>query len=794
MEEKVLEKLELNKILDIISTYACLESTKDNILGTKPLTDLDLVREKLSFTGECDKLLFKHGICKIMHFPTFKDELELASRGSTLSCGELLSINSLLSSARVCYNSISSVNDEEIFLSKKLVSNVYFDEVLEKDIESKIVSSDQVSDFASENLYRIRTSIKELNERIRQKLASYLSGDTSKYLQDNIITMREDRFVLPVKAECKSKIKGFVHDKSQTGATIFIEPEQVLDMNNELKDLYFDEKQEIEKILAELSRRVGLLARQLSLDIEILEEFDKGFAIAEYSYKNRCTLPIVNDRGIIKIEKGRHPLIDAKKVVPVSVEFGLDYDFLLISGPNTGGKTVTLKMCGLFCLMAMCGIFIPAVDGSQVSVFDNIFVDVGDEQSIEENLSLFSSHIANIVSITENANEKSLVLIDELGGGTDPEEGQALAKAIIKRLLNLKAKGVVTTHYSALKEFAYEQEGISNACMEFDKQTLQPLYRIKIGISGSSNAIAVSRRLGLSVDIINEALNNLSQGSRIYENTIRRAEESRVKAEQELAETLKLKKEWSEKVEEAQREAEKLKKEREKFLTNAKVEAKRIVNERCEQAEEYILQIDEILKKTLEDEADESDLIKARMLKNKLRDLSYNMEADMQDTASKANEKATLENVKVGGSVYVTRMQTEGEIISVNERKKEVEVLCGSMKFNLKFADVLVIQNARKKESKKEVQVVKHLETRRQVQRELKILGMTVDEAMPEVEYFIDRAIIDGLEEVKIVHGFGTGRLKNAVSNYLKQNKNVVEFRLGKYGEGESGVTIVKLK
>ena len=522
MNQKAIEKTELNKILSLVSEYAVLDGGKEKIKTAEPTSALLEVKKKLSLTGEATELLFRHGVSKIERFESFNDEIKRAKKGSTLSCGELLSVGALLRSTRIAYTSITGVNDENIRGMKELAKNLYFDKNLEEDIFEKILNDSEVSDYASDKLYTLRKEIRTLNERIRARLGEYLTGSDSKYLQDGIVTMRDNRYVLPVRAEYKRSIKGFIHDRSSSGATFFIEPEEVLEMNNELRALTIDEKEEVERILSELTRRAGFMGEELERDIQILEEIDGIYARAEYGYKLSCVRPEINDIGITRIESGRHPLIDRKKVVPISLSLGKEYRFLLISGPNTGGKTVTLKMVGLFSLMAMCGLFVPA-KRAEISVFDEIYCDVGDSQSIEESLSTFSSHITNIIKIVDNVTEKSLVLIDELGGGTDPEEGQALAKAVVSHLLKTGCVGVVTTHYTALKEFAFEQKGIENACMEFDSETLQPLYVIKIGVPGSSNALAISRRLGLKESILQEALSNMSEGAQKFENIVRNA-------------------------------------------------------------------------------------------------------------------------------------------------------------------------------------------------------------------------------------------------------------------------------
>ena len=605
--------------------------------------------------------------------------------------------------------------------------------------------------------------------------------------------------MLPVRAEYKRNIKGFIHDRSASGATFFIEPEEVLEMNNELRSLGIDEKEEVERILGELSRRAGFIGAELIKDIEILEEIDASYARAEYAYKLSCVQPEINDSGVIQIDKGRHPLIDRAKVVPVSLSLGKDYRFLLISGPNTGGKTVTLKMVGLFCMMAMCGLFVPA-KRAVLSVFEEIYCDVGDLQSIEENLSTFSSHITNIIHIVNEASKKSLVLIDELGGGTDPDEGQALAKAIVSHLLSVGCVGVVTTHYTALKEFAFATDGIENACMEFDSNTLQPLYVIRIGLPGSSNALAISRRLGLKESILSDALSNLSEDAQKFEHIVRSAEESRVKAEETLKECNLLKSQWQEKLRALEIEREKLQKEKDKLYTSAKTEARRIINERAAEAEELLEQIEEIFAK---ETITEADLIQARTLKNRLRDKVYDTEKE--EIEKPQYRQAREEDIREGAKVFVKTTNQEVIVQSVRPQKKEAEVLCGNMRLRVKFSELCIVildekaqttqkKPAWKKGGEERVQVKKSLVAKPAPTLELNVIGMTVQEALVDVEAFIDSAVIANLEEVRIVHGVGTGKLRAGIHEFLRKHKNVAEFRLGRYGEGETGVTIVKIK
>ncbi len=789
MEEIVIKKLELNKVLASVASFAALEQTKRQIASLQPCDTLAEAEALQRLTAEADAALFRYGAGHIEAFPPFHDELERAQKGASLSCGELLSAAALLRSARVAYRSIQSLPEECSSCLREIAAGIYFDEALENDISAKILGEDEVSDTASDALYDIRRSIRSLNERIRTVLGEYLSGEGGKYLQDAIVTMRDNRYVIPVRAEHKAKIRGFVHDRSASGATFFIEPEQVLDMNNELRELAAAEKEEIERILAQLSGRVGAMAPSLRADIERLCEIDAAYAKAEYSYKNKCLQPKLNDGGMVRIVKGRHPLLDPKTAIPVSLAFGGKDRFLLISGPNTGGKTVTLKMCGLFCMMACCGLFLPAAEGTEVSVFASIFCDIGDAQSIEENLSTFSSHISNIIGILARADAKSLALIDELGGGTDPDEGQALAKAILSELLRRGSRGIVTTHYTSLKEFAYATDGIENASMEFDMNTLQPLYRIDLGVPGSSNAIAISRRLGLPENVLEEAVANLSESGQKFENILRTAEQSRIRADEAKTQADRLKAEWSAKLAEVNAEREKLKREREKLFATAKMESRRIVRERTERAEELLSQIEEVAKKA---ELTEADLIRARTLKNKLADQAYDSEREEEEKPTE--QPVFVRALRGGDRVFVKALGAVGEVLSVHEKKKEAEVLVGSIRLNVKEKDLRAVSGSPRGRPVERVRIVHKTEPILAVKTEINLLGMTVPEAIREVDAFIDRAVLAGLEEVKIIHGIGTGKLKEGIRRHLREMPNVQEFRTGAYGEGEAGVTIVKLR
>ncbi len=789
MDKSNLRKLELDKILCACSEFACLNSTKSSLKNLAPSSDVAEVRERLAFTQECDRLLFKYGVGKVEYFPDVLSLVRRAAKGAALSCGELLDVNALLRSARASYRAVNSA-DEDIVIMKGLAARLYFDEALERDITEKIINSEQVSDFASDALYSIRSKIKSLNERIRSSLSEYVTGANTAYLQDSIVTIRNDRYVIPVKAEYKGRVKGFVHDRSQSGATFFIEPEYVLNLNNELISLTLDEKQEVERILKALSARVGAMADLLERDIEALTEIDLNYARAEYAYSIKATCPKINKRGYVNIVKGRHPLIDKNTVVPVSVELGKDYSFLLLSGANTGGKTVTLKMTGLFCLMAECGLFIPAAEGSEVCAFANVFCDVGDSQSIEDSLSTFSSHMTAVSAICDGADGDSLVLIDELGGGTNPDEGQAIARAVTEYLLACGAKGIITTHFTALKEFAYALGGIENASMQFDSATLKPLYSIKIGLAGASNALAVSRRLGMKPEILAAAESYLSDEGRSYDNILKRAEESRLEADAAAERARRLETEWGEKTEQAKKVLASLEREKNSLGASARAESRRIINERTARAEQLLEEIEGIFAK---EELTQSDLIRARTLKNKLKDEAYRQE---ETTSVQEYRPATADDIKVGGEVFVESMQSVGTVLSFNRAKGEAEVACGSIKLRVGLSGLKYLPPSKRQPAAQKGQKVKVVKkfSPSQPTFEINVIGLTVEEALYEVENFLDKALTDNLEQVKIIHGVGTGKLRAAIAQRLKSHRGVKEFRAGAYGEGEIGVTVVLLK
>ena len=776
------KRLELDKILSACAAHAVLQEGRERVLAVEPAADILSARERLDLTEEAGILLFTLGAGKVEEFPDCTQPLERAEKGSVLSMAELLGIARLLRSARVLYHAVRAFSDERIVKMRTLTEHLMFDRNLEEDIGRKIVSENELSDHASEKLFSLRSQIRLLGERIRSRLQGYLAGEERKYLQEGIVTVRGDRYVVPVKAEYKRSIRGFVHDRSQSGATVFIEPEEVLEMNNELRSLMLDEREETERILAELSRAVGRMSGALRADTGILAEADSYYARAEYGYAIKGVKPVLTTNGAVEIVKGRHPLLEAGKAVPVTLSVGEKYRFLLISGANTGGKTVTLKMCGLFCLMAACGLFVPAAEGTRLSVFDSVRCDVGDSQSIEENLSTFSSHVAHLKEILESATERSLVLIDEPGGGTDPEEGAALAQAVLSELLRRGCRGIVTTHYSALKEFAYSADGIENGCMEFDAADFRPLYRLKIGAPGSSNALLICTRLGLPERTVAEARSYLSEGARSFEHTLRAAEESRVQTEAAMQSAKAMQREWEARLAELGKEEEKFRRERERFLTSSKAEARRIVAERTADAEALLAEMEKIFEK---EHYSEADLIRARTLKNKLE----NAPTEEEPVRAVPVDAKTL---KAGDRVMVGSLGTEGVVLSVRREKGVCEVQTGVLKASVKLSDLYRARSAGKEGER--VQVTRQLVDRPVVKREINLIGMTTGEGIEEAEAFLDGAVVANLHEVRIVHGVGTGKLRAAVHEMLRRHPRVESFRLGKYGEGENGVTVVTLK
>ena len=783
---KTLKTIEYDKIMANVATFAVLEPAKEEILSSCPVSDLSEAEFLLKKTNEAYNLLYKYNVSGIYFFPNVYSELERADKGGVLNIAEILRVTQNLKSARIMKTAFNSVHDDSIKILPEIGSRLFINQEFEKEISSKIISEEELSDNASPKLYSLRKSIRNLNAKIRDTLNSFMRGAMSKYLQECVVTLRHDRYVVPVKSEYRSTIKGFIHDQSSSGSTIFIEPESVMELNNELKHALLDEINEINRILAELTAKITTMSDAIRYNTENLTELDVCFAKAIYSFNNKCTLPKLNSNGIIKLSRARHPLIDKNRVVPITISLGEKYRFLLITGPNTGGKTVTMKLTGLLSLMAMSGLFIPADDESEVSVFDGVYCDIGDEQSIEQSLSTFSSHITNILNILNNVSQNSLVLIDEIGAGTDPEEGCALALAIIEKLVALNCAGIITTHYSKLKEYAVDSKVIENASMEFDAVTLKPVYKLNIGIPGSSNAIEIAKTLGMDKGIINTALGYLSDNQIGFEKVLKKAEESRREADALTKELNEIKLERQSELDAIKLEKEKIAKEREKIYSTAKQETKRIVADKLSEAEEIIDELKKILKQA---GLESREVFRASELKNRLKNSKYLTAED--DNKPFELKNAKLNELKVGDKVYIKSLNTYGKVLFLKPNKKEAEISIGNAKMLVKLSDIFNNEHESRVEEKV---IVNKRGAGGNPQTEINVLGKTSLEALEEVKFFIDQAIVNGLEEIKIIHGVGSGILLKEIREYLKHEKSIVEYRRGKYGEGENGVTIVRLK
>lgn len=783
---KTLKTLEYDQIMRFVADRAVLNSSKETIFKTCPCCSLSDANLLLDKTKEAYNLIYNYSVGGVFYFDDVCDILTRADMGGTLNNAELLKVCANLKSARLMKTSIDRINDNSIILIREISSRLYLSLPFEEEIERIIISEDEISDNASQKLYSIRKSIRNLNASIREKLNSYMRGKDSKFLQDGVVTMRQDRFVIPVKSEYRSSIKGFIHDQSSSGATVFIEPEVVMELNNDLKRALLDEQAEIHKILAELSARVASISDSIRYNAENLCEIDQFFARAIYSFDNHCSFPILNDSGLVKINNGRHPLINKQKVVPISLELGKNFNFLLISGPNTGGKTVTMKLVGLLSLMAMSGLYVPADDESQLSVFENIFCDIGDEQSIENNLSTFSSHMKNVIETIDNVNKNSLVLLDELGAGTDPEEGCALALAIINKLIEFDCRGIITTHYSRLKEFAVENDKIENACMEFDSLTLKPMYKINIGMPGSSNAIDIAKTLGINEEIIVNALSYLTNEQISFEKVMRKAEESRRENERLSLQLQRVEIEKQSELDKIALERKKISEQREKIYNTAKQETKRIVADKLEEAEEIIAELKSILNKV---GLESKEIFRAGELRNRLKNSRYLTSED--DNAPLELKNVKINELKVGNRVYIKSISSYGIVNKINQKKKEVEVTLGDIKTVVKLSDLFNLENITKQKPDN-VKIFRN--TKYLPATEINVIGKTSLEAVTELGNFIDQAIINNLEEIKVIHGVGEGILLKEIRQYLKNDKNVLEFRRGNYGEGENGVTIIRLK
>ena len=791
MTERSLRVLEFHKIRAELSKYCVSDMGREKCEALVPTNRIADVRRMQQETEEARVVLTYLGGTPMIPFADVRASLHLAEIGSALSPRALLDIAACLRAARAARDALVTDRDNTPMLTAN-ASRLSTNRALEQAIGDAILSEEEIADRASPELFTIRRKMRSCNERVRERLNGMIhSPTTQKYLQEAIITMRADRYVLPVKQEYRSMVPGIVHDQSATGATIFVEPMAVVEIGNELKQLIASEKAEIDRILRALSAQVAPDAAAIADNLAILAQLDFAFAKASLAREMMACEPKVNDEGRIDIRRGRHPLIDPQKVVPLDIRLGADFTTLIITGPNTGGKTVTLKTTGLFTLMAQSGLQVPAEHGTELAVFDDVFADIGDEQSIEQSLSTFSGHMTNIVSILTQVTPDSLVLFDELGAGTDPTEGAALAQAILSTLLDMHTRTVATTHYSELKEYALTTENVENASVEFDVTTLRPTYRLSIGIPGKSNAFEISRKLGLPEFVIGKAKELLSKEQVRFEDVIANAEYHRQVAERERQIAEEASREMVAIRNQAEAERRKLEEQRERSIKKAKEEAKRIVENARRESDAIIAEL-RAMKKA--GGAQEHEIQRVR----KQVDTAQEALADKPEEAAGEVPKS----VKVGDMVHIASMDVDATVMSLPDAKGYLQLKVGMMKMRAQMSDLRTLSSTQKlikKEQKKQEHKRAMREQRvdvmtRPVRQELDVRGMALDEAIPEVQKFLDDAMLSSLGEVSIIHGNGTGILRAGIQDCLRRHPCVSSFRLGRYGEGETGVTIVSLK
>ena len=724
-----------------------------------------------------------------------KDACALARVGSCLSMGQCLQIMRTLRTARNLQTALFVDYGVDTSMLRAIACRLFNDKTLEDDIDFAILSEDEMNDKASADLFAIRKKIRAINADIKAKLQSYTkNGETAKYMQDAIVTMRGDRYVIPVKAEYKGYVNGIVHDQSATGATLFVEPMAIVQLNNALREATLEEKAEIQRILQAFTDRISPFSARIADSQDAISDIDVIFSKVKYAIENKCTLPLMNDEGYINLKKARHPLLDKTKVVPVSVEMGRDYDIIVITGPNTGGKTVTLKTVGLMTAMAMTGLFVPCAEESGVSYFDDIFCDIGDEQSIEQNLSTFSGHITNLRDILDVCGKGDLVLIDEVGAGTEPNEGTALALAVTDFLRRSGAKAVITTHYEKLKEYSLATDRVQNASMEFDLATLAPTYRLIMGVPGSSNALAIAGKLGMRSDVIEFARQNVSKEKMEFENALNRADEIRKDYEQRLAELDEQKKALQAELARQTKLNDTLQTERDKLLESSRKEARKIVDKAREDAQEIVAELKDILSK---ETVTDKDLFQARAAAKKINEIKL-PEQDNAEEIVFTGDKADYLTMKAGDVLYSQKLKMQVRVEQIKSPTK-ITVRAGNITTVVTADDLyhsVVEQNKRVVKNRQQCTSGAHtqINTERSARNEINVIGQTVDEAVVNVDAFIDQAVRSGLSKVWVIHGMGTGRLRAGLHNHFRHHPNVKEFRLGAYGEGESGVTVVTLK
>lgn len=795
MNQKVLKTLEYHKIIEKLTEYAASEPGKRLCRELEPSSDFEEIVQAQAETADAVARVRQKGSVSFAGISDIGSSLKRLEIGSSLSIHELLAVSSLLTCAARAKNygrrQESELPDDsldEMFRALEPLTNV------NNEITRCIISEEEVADDASPGLRHVRRQMKITGDRVHTQLNAILNSSRTM-LQDPVITMRDGRYCLPVKAEYKSSFHGMVHDQSATGSTLFIEPMAIIKLNNELRELEIREQKEIEMVLAALSMELVPYVETILINLKLLTKLDFIFARAALARHYNCSMPKFNKNGYIHIKDGRHPLLDPKKVVPINVYLGKDFDLLIVTGPNTGGKTVSLKTVGLFTLMGQSGLQIPAFDGSELAVFDEVFADIGDEQSIEQSLSTFSAHMTNIVKILEKADSHSLCLFDELGAGTDPTEGAALAIAVLSFLHNMKCRTMATTHYSELKVYALTTPGVENACCEFDVETLRPTYRLLIGIPGKSNAFAISQKLGLPDFIIQDAKSRLEEGDEAFEDLLASLEESRVTIEKEREEIASYKSEISRLKSRLEQKEERFDERKDKLIRNANEEAQRILREAKETADHTIRQINKLAQSSGVGKELEAERTKLREKLDKVdKNLSLKNEKGPKKTISP-------KKLKIGDGVKVLTMNLNGTVSSLPNAKGDLYVQMGILRSLVNIKDLELLNEPaisgpgmdlmkKNNTGSGKIKMSKSFS----VSPEVNLIGMTVDEAIPVLDKYLDDAYLAHLPKVRVVHGRGTGALKAGVHKHLKKLKYVKEFRLGDFGEGDTGVTIVTFK
>ena len=775
------KSLELDKILDMLAEQTSFEDARNLALSIEPSPYLFEVNELITETSDAHSLIARFGAPSFGNLHNINNSLRRAEAGAVLNPLELLRAAYMLQTIR----SVSEWRDRSASVQtaldmrfNALVPNKY----LETKITSAILSEDEIADNASPTLLSIRKKIAANSSKIREHLDKIIhSSSMQKYLQESIVTMRSGRFVIPVKAEFRSAVAGLVHDTSSSGATVFIEPMSVVEANNDIRILRSKEQAEIERILAELSAELSIYADSIVQSYQMLTELNVIFAKAHLAYKMKASVPVMNDMGKINLKKARHPLISKDKVVPTDIQLGIDFDTLVITGPNTGGKTVSLKTTGLLSLMAMCGMMIPAADNSELSVFENILSDIGDEQSIEQSLSTFSSHMVNIKSIIEHANDKSLILIDELGAGTDPVEGAALATAILEALRAKGAKIASTTHYAELKSYALDTQGVENACCEFDVATLRPTYKLLIGMPGRSNAFAISERLGISRDIVDRAKLLVSLEDSKFESVVQKLQETQSQLDEKIKETEDLKLQIKNELELAQQKSQRTEKECQNQLDLAKAQAENIIAKARSQVYGVLDELEAIRKKN-EVSPEEKAKLRADIRK---------MEESADPVQNRSDEEYELPRpLVVGDSVLIFDIDKKAEVLEVG--KDSALVQSGILKTRVPLSNLRLLKKEKPKKQTSSVRTVYN--NAKSAATEIDVRGETAIDAIMAVDRAIDTAVMQKLHQITIIHGKGTGVLRKEIQNHLKKHPSVRTFRLGVFGEGDSGVTIAELK